>query len=154
MTTIAWDGKTLAGDRCSWSGPARRHVRKVFKIKAKDGKDFLVGFCGDGAFALAVLAWMRGEGHKPSYHSFGVHPDTQCAMVIDKDLTVWGLGAALTYYRFDEKMMAMGGGQEFAWGALEAGATAQQAIEITIKRSDHAGFGVDCVSFEDDEEAQ
>lgn len=150
MTTIAWDGKTLAGDRCSWSGPTRRHVRKVFRIKAKDGNDFLVGFCGDGAFALAVLAWMRGDGDKPSYHAFGVHPDTQCAMVIDKDRVVWGLGGALTYYRFDESMMAMGGGQEVAWGALEAGATAQQAIEIAIKRSDHAGFGVDCVSFDDE----
>lgn len=150
MTTIAWDGKTLAGDQGSWSGPARRHVRKVFRIKARDGNEFLVGFCGDGAFALAVLAWMRGEDEKPSYRTFGVSPDLQCAMVIDKDLTVWGLGASLTYYRFDEKMMAMGGGQEFAWGALEAGASAARAIEIAIKRSDYAAFGVDTVSFEEE----
>lgn len=150
MTTIAWDGKTLAGDRGSWSGAARRHVRKVFKIKAKDGADFLVGFCGDGAFALAVLAWMRGEADKPSYREFGVSPDLQCAMVIEKDLTVWGVGASLTYYRFEETMMAMGGGQEFAWGALEAGASAQRAIEIAIKRSDYAAFGVDSVSFEEE----
>lgn len=149
MTTIAWDGKTLAGDRCSWSGAARRQVRKVYRIKASDGKDFLVGFCGDGAFALAVLAWMRGLGEKPSYREFGVSPDTQCAMVIDKELKVWGVGASLTYYRFDETMMAMGGGQEFAWGALEAGATAARAVEIAIKRSDYAAFGVDIVSFED-----
>lgn len=150
MTTIAWDGKTLAADRCSWSGPTRRQVRKVFRIKAKDGKDFLVGFCGDGAFALAVLAWMRGEADKPSYRNYGVNPDVQCAMVIDNDMTVWGVGASLTYYRFDESIMAMGGGQEFAWGALEAGATAERAIEIAIKRSDYAALGVDTVSFDDE----
>lgn len=148
MTTIVWDGKTLAGDRCSWSGPTRRQVRKVFRITAKDGKDFLVGFCGDGAFALAVLAWMRGDADKPMARLFGVSPDAQCALVIDSDLTVWGVGGSLAYYRFDEKMMAMGGGQEFAWGALEAGATAAQAVEIAAKRSDYAAMGVDTVSFD------
>lgn len=153
MTTIAWDGKTLAGDQGSWSGPARRRVRKVFRITAQDGKDFLVGFCGDGAFALAVLAWMRGKAEKPSYRAFGVNPDVQCAMVIERDLTVWGVGASLTYYKFDEQQMAMGGGQEFAWGALEAGASAARAVEIAIKRSDYAAFGVDTVSFDDEEPA-
>ena len=46
-----------------------------------------------------------------------------------------------------ERIYAQGAGQEFAWGALEAGATARRAIEIAMKRSDYAGLGVDTVGF-------
>lgn len=148
MTTIAWDGTTLAADRCSWSGSARRRVRKVFKITAADGERYLVAFAGNGSFALAVLAWMRG-GPRP--HPLDFHkPDdlaNQCALVIDEQRRVWQLGNELFYSRMHESIYAYGGGQEFAWGALEAGATAEQAIRIAIKRSDFAGLGVDAVRF-------
>ena len=40
-----------------------------------------------------------------------------------------------------------GGGQDFAIGALEGGATAVQAVRIAIKRSEMAGLGVDSVRF-------
>lgn len=49
------------------------------------------------------------------------------------------------YGRMRESFYAFGGGQEFAWGALEAGATAVEAVRIAIKRSDYAGLGVDVV---------
>lgn len=149
MTTIAWDGQTLAADCCSWSGPARRKVRKVFKLKSPDGQQFLVAFAGDGSFVLQVLAWMRGQRDKPDPLTF-IQPDqigNQCALVIDEKHHVWQLGNALTYSRMHERFYAFGAGQEFAWGALEAGATAKQAVQIAIKRSDYAGLGVDTVRF-------
>ncbi len=149
MTTIAWDGTTLAADACSWSGVARRRVRKVFRLTAPDGRRFLVAFAGSGAFALAVLGWMRGERCRPD--PLGFMPNTelsiQCALVIDERRQVWQLGNELTYSRMRESIYAFGGGQDFAWGALEAGATASQAIRITMKRSDMAGMGVDAVRF-------
>lgn len=148
MTTIAWDGKTLAADRCSWSGGARRKVCKAFKVTAPDGSRFLVAFAGSGTFALAVLAWMQG-GNRPDPLAF-MKPDdlsSQCALVIDEQLRVWQLGNDLWYSRMDERIYAYGGGQDFAWGALEAGATAKRAVEIATKRSDYAGLGVTTVSF-------
>lgn len=147
MTTIAWDGTTLAADRCSWSSGARRRVRKVFKVKAADGRRFLVAFAGDGCFAIAVLAWMRGQRERPDPLAF-LKPDdlgSQCALVIDERGRVWQLGNSLWYSRMQERIYAYGGGQDFAWGALEAGASARQAVEIAIKRSDYAGLGVDTV---------
>lgn len=149
MTTIAWDGQTLAADSCSWSGGCRRRVRKVFKVTAADGRRFLVAFAGDGCFALAVLAWMRGERERPDPLAF-IKPDdisNQCALVIDEKRRVWQLGCSLVYSRMRERFYAFGGGQDFAWGALEAGATAQQAVRIAIKRSDYAGLGVDAIRF-------
>lgn len=149
MTTIAWDGTTLAADCCSWSGAARRRVRKVFKVTAPDGSKYLVAFAGSGSFALAVLAWMQGKTEKPRPLDF-LQPDqleNQCALVIDEQRRIWQLGNQLTYSQMREKIYGFGGGQEYAWGALEAGATAVQAIRIAIKRSDMAGLGVDWVRF-------
>lgn len=149
MTTIAWDGKSLAADRCSWSGGARRALRKVFKVTAPDGRRFLVGFAGDGSFAMAILAWMRGERERPTPLDFITSDklENQCALVIDEQLRIWQLGGSLFYSRMQERIYAYGGGQDFAWGALEAGATARQAVQIAIKRSDYAGLGVDTVKF-------
>lgn len=149
MTTIAWDGMTLAADRCSWSGVARRRVKKVFKLTAQDGRKFLVAFTGSEAFAMAVLGWMRGEREKPTPRDFLREDElgNQCALVIDENRRIWQLGSNLTYTQMREKVYAFGGGQDFAWGAIEAGATAKRAIEIAIKRSDMAGLGVDCVRF-------
>lgn len=150
MTTIAWDGHTLAADRCSWSGGARRGVRKVFRCTAPDGRRFLVAFAGDGTFALQVLAWMRGKRDRPNPTDFCPLDkiDHQCALVIDEQRVCWQLGNSLFYSRMRERIYAYGGGQDFAWGALEAGATARKAIQIAIKRSDYAGLGVDAVSFD------
>jgi hypothetical protein len=149
MTTIAWDGKTLAADSCSWSGGCRRRVRKVFKVKSPAGRQFLVAFAGDGSFALAVLEWMRGNKERPDPLAFMTVEDTQnqCALVIDQKLRVWQLGATLVYSRMRERIYAFGAGQDVAWGALEAGATSAQAIRIAMKRTDYAGIGVDSVSF-------
>ncbi len=149
MTTIAWDGKTLAADCCSWSGGARRKVRKVFRVESAERGMLLVAFAGHGAFCLRVLDWMRGQGERPNPSDYYSREEinNQCAVVIDQERQVWSLGNDLHWQRMEETIYANGAGQEFAWGALEAGATAQQAIEITAKRSDYAAFGVDTVEF-------
>lgn len=150
MTTIAWDGTTLAADRCSWTGHGiRRRARKVFRVTSQDGRRFLVAFAGNAAFALAILDWMRGKREAPFFRDYVADgsPDDACCVCIDERRRVWVLNARLSWIPFPEKVFATGAGQEFAWGALEAGASARRAIEIAIKRSDYAGFGVDCVRF-------
>lgn len=148
MTTIAWDGTTLAADRCSWSGGVRRGVRKVFKVTAPGGSRYLVAFAGDGSFAMAVLAWMRG-GRRPDPLGFLTQNElgNQCCLAIDERRRCWSLSNNLFWHPMRERIFAFGAGQEFAWGALEAGASARRAIEITAKRSDYAALGVDCVRF-------
>lgn len=109
----------------------------------------LVGFQGNGSFAVQVLAWMRGERQRPNPLDFmpASELDRACAIVIDERRRVWQLGNDLHYQPTGEKRYALGAGQEIAWGALEAGASAKRAVEIAIKRSDYAGLGVDVVRF-------
>lgn len=144
MTTIAFDGTTLAADCAAWSGNSKYRVRKVFKVKSP-GAQYLVAFCGDGHFAQALLRWMNGGPHP------GVYPSTDnvvVAVVVDRQRRIWRMeSTALRYGRVLERPHACGGGQDFAIGALEAGATAVQAVRIAIKRSDMAGLGVDSVRF-------
>lgn len=149
MTTIAFDGTTLAADACSWSGGCRRKVRKVFKLKAPDGRQFLVAMAGTEVFCLSVLGWMRGKRDRPDPREFMEAADLnqQLALVIDEKHRCWLLWNRLFYTPTPEKIFAFGAGQDFAWGALEAGASAEQAIRIAIKRSDYAGLGVDKVRF-------
>jgi hypothetical protein len=145
MTTIAWDGTTLAADGAGWSGGVKHRIRKVHKIKARDGRVFLVAMSGDQAFANMVLAWMRGGQHP------GAYPNTDgvtIAVVIDEKRSVWRLDSQkLAYSQVLEKIHSSGAGQEVAIGALEAGATAVQAIRIAMKRTDMAGLAVDSVRF-------
>ena len=147
MTTIAWDGTTLAADCCSWANGIRRKVRKVFRIQ-RGGRTFLVALAGDAGYAQAVLAWMRG-GRRPdpaAYHQL-VDLARVCAVAVDEKRCVHTLSNALMWESFRERKFAHGAGHEIAWGALEAGASARRAIQIATKRSDFAGFGVDCVRF-------
>ena len=145
MTTLAWDGTTLAADRAAWSGSMKYRVRKVHNVVAPDGAKYLVCFCGDGHYAQALLSWMKGGVHPGSYP---ISDNIVIAVVINEKRQIWHLGStALRYCRVFEKIHACGGGQDYAIGALEAGATAVQAIHIAIKRSDMAGLGVDSVRF-------
>jgi len=149
MTTIAWDGKTLASDSCSWSGGVRRKVKKCFVVE-REGRKILVAFSGSGSYCTQVLKWMTGESDRPNPSDYFDKENIsgQCAVVIDDELKVWALGNDLVYMEMCEEKFAYGAGQDIAWGALEAGASSIMAIEISIKRSDYAGIGIDYVSFE------
>jgi ATP-dependent HslUV protease subunit HslV len=119
-------------------------VCKVHKLRAPDGRMFLVALAGDGHFSPSLLKWMRGGEHP------GKSPDENAtiAVVIDEQLRIWRMSSnGLNYCQVLEKVHASGAGQDFAIGALEAGATAVQAIKIAEKRSDMAGLGVDSVRF-------
>lgn len=145
MTTLAWDGTTLAADRAAWSSGNKYRVRKLSRVTAPDGRRFLVGVCGDGSYAGQLLRWMRGAIPHP-----GPYPEPgnfTVALVIDERRRVFRLGSSLQYTEILERFHACGAGQDYAIGALEAGATARQAVQIAIKRSDYAGLGVDTVRF-------
>lgn len=150
MTTVAWDGKTLAADGCSWSGGVRRRVRKVFKVQHAERGELLAAFSGSSSFCTLVLEWLKGRGERPDPTLFYERGDLdlQCAVVVDKYRRVWSLSNNLVWCEMLEPIFANGAGQEFAWGALEAGADAVRAVEIAMKRSDYAGLAVDAVSFE------
>lgn len=146
MTTIAFDGETLAADRGSWSGGFHQDAKKVHRVTAPDGRVFLVGLMGNAAFATDVLRWMRGGPHPGQ--CLDADKEHDCAVVVDVRRRVWRLSAhRLTYREAPGRMHSAGAGQEIAMGALMAGADAVKAVRITMQVSDYAARGVDWVRF-------
>lgn len=146
MTTIAFDGKTLAADRGAWSGGFHQAAKKVHRITAPDGRKYLVAQMGNAAFAADVLRWMRGGPHPGP--CLDADKNTDCAVVVDEQRRVWRLSAdRLTYREATGRLHSAGAGQEIAMGALMAGAGAIKAVNITMLVSDYAARGVDWVRF-------
>jgi len=54
VTVIAFDGTTLAADKCMTNGMTRLSVTKIFKVY-----ECLVGVCGDASAGMETLDWYR-----------------------------------------------------------------------------------------------
>lgn len=149
MTTIAWDGNTLAADRAAWSGNMKYRVRKVHRLVDKaDGKPILAAVCGNGSWAMAWLDWKFGKGQQPgAYHDSKMERPSIIALVVDSRRRVWEYTCEGHRIQRLGRLSALGAGQEMAMGAMAAGASAKHAIRIVIKHSDVAGIGVDAVTF-------
>jgi hypothetical protein len=139
MTTIAWDGTTLAADRCSWSSDVRRAVKKLHRFD-----DGIFAGCGSGELVEAYVAYRLGKRDTmPDWKEFDTEKGCSVGVFISNDRRVFCVTNQGDLLPFEETKFAFGAGQAFAWGALEAGATAREAIEITARRSDMAALGVD-----------
>lgn len=145
MTTIAYDGRTMAGDKAAWSGSLCYPVRKVYKTRTKKQGQILVGFAGSGGFAHAVLVWLKGGAHPGKYPEDG--KDVTIALIVRANGTIWKLDNNLRYTRVYGRRHALGAGQDMATGAMAAGATAAQAVRIVMRNSDSAAIGMHTVRF-------
>lgn len=148
MTTIAWDGYTLAADRAAWSGETHNAVCKVGRFEL-GGQRFLAAFAADAGYAVATMNWMRGGSHPGEYPGGNTAETLVIAIVIDESLQAWKLDNHLRYVPCEDKLVASGAGQFGAMCAMLAGANAVRAVEIVAKCSDVAADGVDYVSFSD-----
>lgn len=120
MTTIAYDGKTLATDSLTTAGNTAFGCSvKIHKIKGGH-----VALCGDASFGPAIIAFLNG-GPKPE---LGENADVGGLVVyldgtakeFNKDLRLFP--ACLPW--------AGGSGESFALAALALGHTAVEAIEL------------------------
>lgn len=138
MTTICWDGKTLAADTCALiSGIRASFPRKLRRFK--DGS--IAGFAGDIEPALMALDWLDDGGVDPA-----AAPDLKAGgeiMVVTRDREIILYNSKrLVPVTIEERLYAMGSGGEIALGAMMHGATALQAVRYAIERDPSSGFNV------------
>lgn len=145
MTTIAWDGKTVAADSQAQCGDYRipESVKKIRRV-------------GDTVYALTGQASMFGP--MIAWHQAGAHPDSvpKCS---DDDANNSGLmvfkdGRCLRYKAavpFPEEVFApdaWGAGCYFAIGAMVAGdvtgnpISAETAVKVAIRCNSDTGGDV------------
>lgn len=150
MTTIVFDGKTMAADRAQSSGIIYRPVAKIAKIKMAE-ETILVGFCGSAPFADSALSFLAGRGPKPDCDFFEINPSEELGLIASSSGELFLLSASFNRLKIEEPIGAIGSGYEIAYGALAAGADAQRAVEIVCQRASGSGLGVDTLSFTADE---
>lgn len=131
MTTIATDGKSMAGDGLL-TGNGIVHgfdFRKVFRLA--DGR--IAGFCGDSYALPAVVEWLNNGGNLPdidpeNFEGLILHPDGRCQSVNGKGQMI------------DQPVPAVtGSGGAIALGAMLAGASPTEAVDIACQRDCKTG---------------
>lgn len=130
MTTIATDGKSMAGDGMSSRDSLITAVRSVKVERLSDGR--IVGAAGDKPDCARFRKWLCDGGQAPKFKDFAalvLHPDGSLVYHTESDIS----GTAT------EAPNAIGSGAEIAIGAMEAGATPEQAIQIAAKRNAWTG---------------
>jgi hypothetical protein len=146
MTTLAYDGRVLAADRCVGIGISRNRgdakIRKIV-VPGHGRTPYGVGVCGDGFHAIAVLNAIETGTEFPDPTKYGIEdPSAACAIACRKG-KVWLINSNGEWMPIKERVMALGGGFEFAIGALEAGSGAIGAVRIAAKRSNASSHGID-----------
>lgn len=145
MTTVAWDGKTLAADKKTvWGGiiPAGG-VTKITPLDTKNYGRVLFGASGAVPDIQKLVRWLTEGGELPK---FGKGCD---AIFVNKKKQCWWIDEQGEPVLVRLKKWATGSGMDFALGAMFAGATAKEAVQIAAKLDINTGKGVDTIEFED-----
>lgn len=140
MTTIAFDGKTLAADRQCTAGGTPFSSRKVFRlVRPSDGEVLLYGVCGDAAENAEFMRCARDGRELPKFSDMVV-------ICVDSKRRVWQAASASgMWWMRMPPIWAQGSGANYALGAMYAGSSAIQAIKIASRLDVHTGLGVDTV---------
>jgi len=139
MTTIAFDGQSLAADGRVMSGDmiVTNTATKIFKHGTK-----LIAGSGSPAHIKQFFDWYK-------YQQNSNYKDIDINVIVCDILT----GIAY-FYDSDgfvgpiDDTLALGSGREYAAGAISQGATARQAVEIASKFDPYTGGKIEVYTLE------
>jgi ATP-dependent protease HslVU (ClpYQ) peptidase subunit len=132
VTTIACDGKSMAGDgqRDHCGTIIATDAAKVRKLS--DGR--ILGTSGDVSFGIEFEEWLLTGGEKPKLQGDSAFS----AIILHPDGTAEFSGHECVLIPLSLPF-AIGSGMDFAIGAMECGRTALEAVQIASKRDAHTG---------------
>jgi hypothetical protein len=146
MTTIAVDLKhgTIAADGQSTSGIIIRSkcVVKLLVGKNEQGQRAIFGVCGQMGMLEMLAEWVAAGA------KFDAKPksDAEWDMVIVDQSGVRQAHSSWPALFKAEDIHATGQGYEVAYGALDAGATPEQAVKIACARTNGSGGAITVIN--------
>lgn len=144
MTTVAWDGKTMAADRQMTIGPIRMEsVHPKIKRITYHGQPAIVGRAGTMVLGLAVVDWLEKGCPVDERPDIGDGDNDNFTVMVAGENGVYLYVDSLLPIPLGYTKWALGTGAEFALGAMDAGASAKRAVELTCARDINSGSGVD-----------
>lgn len=131
MTTIACNNKTMAGDSAVDDDGCKSLVTKIYKVDKH-----IIGFAGSLTEGLKFVHWYKDKRKdKPSL------TDTE-ALVLRDDGKIEYWDEAMFYMILDVPFIAIGSGKSCAQGAMYAGATPEEAVNISCEVDQATGYPV------------
>lgn len=143
MSTVAWDGKVLAADRQATNYDCAQPCSKIKRLK--DGT--ILAVTGGYAEGLLMMQWYEDGGKPFEYPKFQEDKDDWCRLIaVSPSGEIFEYERRPIGMRFPSGPRAWGSGRDYALGAMAAGASAIQAVEIACRFDINSGCGVE--SFE------
>lgn len=137
MTTIAFDGKTLATDSLITSGTlAFGKSKKLYKLK--DGRH--VALCGTVSLVPEILAWLNGEGDIPE----PIEEEAVGGLLVDKEGNAFEISRSMRLFPACVPW-AGGSGENIAMTAMYLGKTAVEAVAVACKLDTKSREPIDSV---------
>lgn len=146
MTTIAWDGATIAADtQCTSSIGLVRRTSKVFKLPTKDDTLIFCG-CGQVSDTYLIKAWLE-DGMTPHRRPELEDPKGSNGMLyFVKTKRMYLIETpSLVLLPILEGFWAVGSGRDFALAAMYHGHTAEQAVLTAHKFDAWTGGDVEVI---------
>ncbi len=141
MTTIAYKHGILAADTLCTSGMDLR-IGNITKIWM--GKSYMGGLSGTISDGALFKKWLVKDNLKGDIPDFS--KDLK-AVIIGRDHNIYYMAIAGILVPVDATCAASGTGEEVALGAMHAGASAEQAVEISIGLDIYSGGDVHILQF-------
>src|SRR3990172_4155512 len=165
MTIIAFDGTTLAADKCATISSLGITVTKIFRVPQG-----LLGISGDYARSQHILHWFRKHNGDPQHcPSFQLDNDDYLHLLLikppktkqnpnqlppnpNKPLkpknkpTIWKYEYSAYPYQIEDDYYALGSGKDFALAAMYLGQTAHEAVLTACVFDVHCGMGIDLLT--------
>jgi len=145
MTTIAFDGTTLAADKRATNSGLIFTVTKLFKVRGH-----LLAAAGDFDRIQEIVAWFRAGAEPAQLPAFQKENEGYVGMlIIDKDGGIFKLERGPVPFKIEEKFYAIGSGRDFAMAAMHLGSNAVDAVKVAGVFDAATGNGVDTLTLED-----
>lgn len=140
MTTIAVNRTHIAADgRSTWNEPGvQPHIHREDRVKLMVGPDWIYAFAGETSIRDTLMRW----------HLAGAKPEDVPASRKSWAMLIVASGQAFFFddgspYPTDIRLpFAMGTGESFAMGAMDAGASPEEAVRIAAARDPFTGGAI------------
>ena len=142
MTTIAWDGKSVAADCLATINqyPTDRNFKKLRQSKGK-----VYGCSGYAPLLEPLIEWHQ-LGADPATIPSSSDDDYRAGLIVFDGARCFYYLSVIPYPDELKPPYSWGVGSDFAIGAMKMGADARRAIEIAIECNVHTGGEIQVIN--------
>ncbi len=143
MSTVAFDGNTIAADKQSTSADLALITTKLKRLSS----GIILATVGGTAEGRIMMKWFEDGADLKSYPECQKDKENWARLiVILADGAVYEYESQPIALHFQGGPRAWGSGRDYALGAMENGTTAERAIITASKYDIYTGCGVDAIT--------